>query len=391
VKYFSADLIFTNLGTPLRNHIVVTDNDGVILDITNSDQVSGDVINVNGAIVPGFINAHCHLELSHLKNQLPTGTGLIPFIKSVVTLRDFPESEILEAIDRADEEMYRNGIVAVGDISNKSDTAECKSKSRLKYYTFVEMFDFLQENQARSTFDNYLEVLKSQSASNNNKKSCVPHAPYSVSVELFRLINAQNSSEQTVSIHNQETWHENAFFKNRKGDFINFYKDFGINISEFAATGKNSIYYAIDNMSPKANTLFVHNTMTEEEDIINAQSWNSNCFWVTCPNANLYIENKLPHYQKFIDQGARMCIGTDSLSSNWQLSILEELKTIEKYQSYIETELLVKWSSFHAAEALGYDNLGVIGRGKKPGLVALESNGMDPFRISEVRRCYRLI
>jgi len=255
MRYFSADLIYTNEGPALSDHVIITDEAGTIVNVVPREDVHTDVIHVDGAIVPGFVNAHCHLELSHLKDQLDTGTGLIPFIRSVVTLRDFPQEEIDDAIRRADLEMSENGIVAVGDISNKVDTALTKSKSNIHYYTFVEMFDFLQDENAQNTFDQYHAVYKEQSDVNGNKKSCVPHAPYSVSPTLFDLINNQNTHEQTISIHNQETIHENLLFQNKTGELIDFYKGFGISIDPFKPIGKPSIDYAISHMSPRQKNL----------------------------------------------------------------------------------------------------------------------------------------
>jgi cytosine/adenosine deaminase-related metal-dependent hydrolase len=391
MKFFTADRIFNNTGPYLTNKTIVTDDRGEILDIVDSNSVSADVKKINGAIVPGFVNAHCHLELSHLKDQLDTGTGLIPFIRSVVTLRDFPEDIIQEAIMNADREMYRNGIVAVGDISNKSDTAPCKLKSKINYYTFVEMFDFLQEDQAEIYFNQYLNTFHAHSNQGNFKKSCAPHAPYSVSRKLFDLINKFNPSDCTVSIHNEETIAENTFFIDKTGEFLDFYSGFGINLEDFRPIGKTSIHYALKHMNPNNRTLFVHNTLSETQDIKAAQNWNKNSYWVTCPNANLYIENRLPDYRKFVDQNAKMAVGTDSLSSNWQLSVLEELKTIQRYQSWLDTETLIKWSSYYGAEALGFDEFGSISKGKKPGLVALESRIGDQFKLDMVNKCYRLI
>ncbi|MEE9374249.1 MAG: amidohydrolase family protein [Saprospiraceae bacterium] len=391
MKYFSADLIFTNVQTALREKVIVTDDKGKILDLVNSAFVSADVQHIHGAIVPGFVNAHCHLELSHLKEKLPTGTGLIPFIRSVVTLRDFPQEVIIQAIKNADEEMYINGIVAVGDISNQIDTAKTKEDSLIHYYTFVEMFDFLQEEDAKTIFDQYMEVYNGQSNSGYNKKSCVPHAPYSVSPSLFSLINRQNGNYHTVSLHNQETSHENQFFIDKKGALLDFFKGFGISLSNFTPTGKPSIDYAMAYMNPKNKTLFVHNTMCDHRDIRLAHKWNKNSYWITCPNANLFIENRLPDYKTFVNEGAKMGVGTDSLSSNWQLSILEEIKTIQRYQSFLDTETLIKWSSYYSAQALSYDHLGSIEVGKTPGLVALEGIDHKNSLLKEVTAVNRLI
>jgi len=125
-------------------------------------------------------------------------------------------------------------------------------------------------------------------------------------------------------------------------------------------------------MDPNCRTLFVHNTESTPDDIRAAQAWSDNIYWATCPNANLYIENRLPNYQYFLDTGAKMTIGTDSLTSNWQLSILEEMKTIARFQSYVPFQTLLRWATINGAEALGFDDqLGSIEVGKKPGLLLL--------------------
>ena len=114
----------------------------------------------------------------------------------------------------------------------------------------------------------------------------------------------------------------------------------------------------------------MHNTQTRAEDIRAAQAWGAErVFWASCPNANLYIENRLPDYRAFFETDARLTLGTDSLSSNWQLSILEEMKTIARYQSCIGWETLLRWATLNGAEALGMsERLGSIEAGKRPGI-----------------------
>ena len=156
-------------------------------------------------------------------------------------------------------------------------------------------------------------------------------------------------------------------------------------------------------MDPSQRTLFVHNTMTTEKDIKAAHLWganhqqptnnrrraNTNVYWATCANANLYIENRLPDYQNFIKHGAKMSIGTDSLTSNWQLSVLEEMKTIARYQSYIDFETLLEWATLNGAEALGFEkDLGSIEKGKTPGLNLL--NLRSGFALKKNTRVKRL-
>jgi len=275
MKKYTADKVFTLTGNSLNDHVVVTDDEGKILSIDPiSEHDPNSVKKFIGIITPGFVNTHCHLELSHMKGLVNTGTGLIPFISSVVKYRDFPEEQILQAIHDADREMYDGGIVAVGDISNKTDTVATKSESEINYYTFVEMFDFMQSAMTDDTIDQYKEVYEAHSDENGNKKSYVPHAPYSVSEGLYEFIRNENYQESTVSIHNQETAAEQELFKTKTGDFLDFYDGFGFNLDKLQATGKGSIYHAMKYMNAMMKTLFVHNTMTTAEDITAALDWN---------------------------------------------------------------------------------------------------------------------
>ncbi len=382
IHKFSSDQIYTSIGPVLQNSVIITDENGKILGIDNlSLHDTASIKKLDGIICPGFINTHCHLELSHMKGKVDTGTGLLPFLKKVVGFRDIDQDIILQAIKDGDEEMYKNGIVAVGDISNKTDTAAIKNSSKLDYYTFVEMFDFLQPSMTASTISQYRDVMNGQSDTGYNNKSYVPHAPYTVSPDLFNFVNDHNQAGQTVSIHNQETVAEDELFQKGTGGFRDFYNGFGFSLDHFKPSGLTSIHYAIHHLKPIFKTIFVHNTLTSRSDVQAAQAWNANTFWASCPNANLYIENRLPDYSVFIDTEAKVTLGTDSLTSNWQLSIWEEIKTIQKYASYVPLETLLRWATIHGAQALGYDDrLGSIEVGKTPGLVHI-GNDAEPVRL----------
>ncbi len=390
----TASWIYPVSSAPIENGVIVTDNNGKILKIDNYEAHDpASVQHHEGVIVPGFINTHCHLELSHMKGLVPTGSTLIPFITDVVTKRAASTEKIQAAIEAAEKEMIDNGIVAVGDISNTTDTFAQKAKNNLSYYTFLEVFDFLQEDKALETMNKITEeVGKFLMPTTDNRKSYVPHAPYSVSKSLFGLIEIANLFEEqkrgkvvhdkTISIHNQETQAEQDLFLNLTGAFYEFYARFGVSLEKFKPKKRTPIFYALQYMNQKKRTLFVHNTLTTQADIQAAHTWSKNVFWATCPNANLYIENRLPNYKFFIEENARMTIGTDSLTSNWQLSVLEEMKTIQRYQSYIDFDSLLKWATINGAQALGFDKeLGSLEVGKTPGLNLMDLKADKILRV----------
>ncbi len=367
---YTATYVYPVSSPPIANGIVETAEDGSILGVHHptKESLAGELIHVDGILTPGFINTHCHLELSHLAGRSQTGKTLLPFLVDVVTMRENDPATIEAAITRQDRLMWEAGIQAVGDICNRLDTAAVKRDSPVRYYSFVEMFDFLQPATAEKNFAQYRAVYKKQGGA----KSAVPHAPYTVSDPLYRRINGLNVGQETVSIHNQETPAEDELFLTGGGPFVEFFRGFGATLEDFSAPGTTSIRYAMQRMDPSKRTLFVHNTLTTEVDIAAAQAWGENgVYWATCPNANLYIENRLPRYDRFLNQDAKVTIGTDSLTSNWQLSVLEELKTIAKYQSYVPFAALLRWATLNGAEALQFDDLGSLEEGKKPGLLAL--------------------
>jgi len=391
MKKISADLVITNNGPPQQDQVIILDDSNTIIELANTaDHDPSSVKRYRGAIIPGFVNAHCHLELSHLYGMVETGTGLLPFMQKVVQMREIGQEIIDQAIRDGDQEMIDNGIVAVGDISNQVDTFEIKRSSRIRYYTFVEMFDFMQPQKSDEFFTNYLQVFEQAPDDNSNRKTAVPHAPYSVSPVLFKKIKSLQKSDCTVSVHNQETVEEDLLFRHGTGKFGDFFQEFGFTLNHFQPTGMSSIRYTLSHLDPNQRTLLVHNTMTSSEDIVFVERWSNLVYWATCPNANLYIENQLPHYQKFIDQNCKICVGTDSLTSNWGLSIWEELKTIHKYQSYVPVEELIRWATINGAQALGFEkSLGSIEHGKRPGLnlVDLDDSGGVDLRGS----CQRLL
>jgi cytosine/adenosine deaminase-related metal-dependent hydrolase len=377
----SADYVYPVSEKPLKGGIITYDDQsGEIISVLASENANEKPGNhFPGILIPGFINAHCHLELSHLKGHIPTGTGLLPFLKAVVTLREFPPEEILNAIEYQDRAMWEAGIMAVGDISNKTDTAACKRKSPIRYATFIEFFDFMQPQLSSKFAAQYGDVFHQFHPKNEDQLSAVPHAPYTVSEGLFAQIKEYNTPRSIVSIHNQETAHEDDLFLTGSGGFPSFFKEFGFDFSTFTPTGKPSIHYAMEHMDPGLKTLFVHNTKTLAPEIRAAEKWSqAGVYWVSCPNANLFIENQLPNYRLFMEEQAKVCLGTDSLSSNWQLSILEEIKTLSKYCSYLDFDTLLLWATLNGAEALGMsDTLGSLSPGKTPGILLLENGSKD--------------
>lgn len=385
MKYrkFKGDKMFNGFGFIDNEQVLITDEHGTVIELTSTQDAGEQIEQFDGTICPGFINAHCHLELSHLKDVIPPHTGLIPFLLDVVGKRDFPMETILDRIEKAEKEMFQDGIVAVGDIGNTANTLETKRNSKIRWNNFVEVLSFSDEMSPKR-MQEYNEVLKAfndaelELEKDHFKSALVPHAPYTISNLTFKEINRLTPGA-VISMHNQEHPAEDVLYKTGEGDYLPFLKIFGFDASPFPITGKSALRSCLPHFNNKQRVLLVHNTFIPEEDIAfaihYAKEHLAGVHFCLCPNANLYIENKMPPILKLMEQGADLVLGTDSYSSNWQLSIASEIKTINERLPEIPLETILRWATINGAKALEReDELGSFEKGKKPGVVLLDRN-----------------
>ncbi len=356
--------------------VIEIGDDDTILSVSQKPQPAAT--HYDGILAPGFVNVHCHLELSHMKGVVPEYTGLIPFLKTIPRHRnDHTDDQKKAARHNGYNELLQNGVVAVGDISNTTDTLDIRALGGMHFYTFVESIGFNDANAQRS-FDYALKVYDAFAAQHGNmqlKQAIIPHAPYSVSSSLFRLIDA-HKSDVVISIHNQESEEENKYFLQKEGNVRDLLHTLGIDDTLFMPSGKSSLQSYLEWISATHPFIFVHNTYTKREDVKHAHQLLKEAYWCLCPNANLYIENTLPDIDMFISEGACICVGTDSLASNHQLSVLSELQSIKNRYPHITWETLLVWGTSNGAQALQMqDIIGTIEPGKKPGI--LQITGLD--------------
>ncbi|HMH32763.1 MAG TPA: hypothetical protein VK543_07020, partial [Puia sp.] len=193
--------LFTGHSMLNESAVLIISADGEVLDLLETDEAGEGVETFRGILCPGLVNCHCHLELSHLKGLIPEKTGLVDFVFTVITQRHFPETEIYDAISQAEDNMLANGVVAVGDICNNLLTIPQKQRQRLSYYNFVEVSGWMPQ-LAEARFQrsrSYYEVFE-QLPIVGDQCSLSPHAPYSVSDELWDLMRPY-FGKKTVTIH----------------------------------------------------------------------------------------------------------------------------------------------------------------------------------------------
>ncbi|MEA2107239.1 MAG: amidohydrolase family protein [Bacteroidota bacterium] len=394
MRRIAANYIFPVTSKPLKNGIVEIDDQGKILNIIDTEGAISESRNLefyNGVLTPGFVNSHCHLELSELKNVLEEKRGLPFFIQQMFEYRKQSKTNrTFQAIEDADESMVQNGIVAVGDIVNTNTTIETKRKSKIYYHSFVEISGLATDyrerfNTAKKRYDEFF--------AQGLASSIVPHAPYSVSVDLFRLIKDEAVRQGSIlSIHNQESKDENELFLSGAGNLLKTFKNLGIDLSSWKAQGKTSLRTIMNFLPTKNHLLFVHNVYSTNNEIQQVSKTFANSFFVFCPLSNLFIENKLPDINSFLDFSDKITLGTDSLASNKSLSILNEMKQIHKVYPTIAFDKLLQWASLNGAKALNIGHqYGSLEKGKTPGINLISNFDFDEMQITENSAVKRIV
>jgi len=381
MRKISAHMILDGRGKYYSKGIITIDPDGTILAIQDTHGIlkeSEEVEFFSGMLVPGFVNAHCHIELSHLQHTFTEGAGFVPFLKQVVDHRVSDPDKVIQAAEKADWLMYKNGIVAVGDIANGTTAFEAKKHSKIVYYTFVEALGFSPERAVKAFewTQNCINIAES----NGLSASIVPHSPYAVSGSLFRAIAAEALRTGSIlSLHSQESNSEDDLYHSGTGEMVTHLQDnLGIDTSFFMPTGESAIQSTLEYLPLGNNLLLVHNLNTKQADIdyIACVRDLGNTWFVLCPGSNLYIQNRLPDIALLRKNGLQICLGTDSLASNHQLSILEEMKIVQDAFPEVTIHELTQWASWNGANALKMGEwAGSIEVGKRPGINLL--SGVD--------------
>lgn len=384
-QFFSSQQIHDGNRFLPQESVLVFDSDGCFLErIHASDKEKNAVHYFDGILTPGFINAHVHLELSYLKSRISEGNGLHEFIREIEAQK-LPSGEIIqEQIRIADDEMWRSGVVAAGDICNTDQTFSVKSSSHIYYHDFIEVYAF-HPDRAQQAIEKGLRVAEHRMSLLSNKKqgafSIVPHAPYSVSQKLFSLLSdyaTENSS--LLSIHMQENEDENLLFLNKTGRILLRLKEFGIDTSFFQSTGKNSLKSVLEFLPNHLKTLLVHSTFSTRNDVDFANQYNPDIYFCFCPRANYYIERRLPDFALFSELNNKLTLGTDSLASNHSLNMGEEIGFLLSNCVNLKLEEVLRWSTINGAKFLGIDDwAGSFENGKKPGLALLSNRSQKLF------------
>ena len=366
------------IGDELRRNIVISVDDNrqiVAIDEVASLDSCASVEFFPGILIPGMINAHCHLELSYLHGAIVEGSGFAGFARAIGAVRNnFSTEERLRAASVADADMWEQGIEAVIDIANDELVMPIKTRSRIEYLTLFEAFGLTTQQ-----LDNHRDM-----ASKWAQSSITPHSTYSLQDGIFR--SAVKANNTTLSIHFLESKDEVELYHN-EGSLHQWYDKMGWECDFLHyATPAERITASI---TPEKRVVLVHGCEATAIDIERISThFTTPATWALCPESNRYISGSKPPVELLRTKGAKIAIGTDSLASARELSMVENMRLLGDVPL---TELL-RWATKNGAEAMGLDaKLGTIEVGKTPGIVLLENCDLHNLRLTPESRTRRIL
>ena len=395
MKRFTADYIYTLEGyEPIAGGFVEVEDDGTVIRTGSCPSPASEENYVHGAIIPGMVNAHCHVELSSMWKLFRKGTGMAGFIDQINALRDTTTREQkLGQIRLRMDQMWNAGVSAMADISNCADSFAIKAASPMYTRTFIEVFGTEPEDCESVIGD--ARRLEREAASYSLDAGITPHSCYTMSPQLLSAASAAGLETGFLSYHSEESDEEEQMLVSGSGPLYD--NRVAAGMSTPPVTGKSSLLYFIDRLRSavdvpvRGKVLLVHEVCLDGEGCDAIKSCLENAYVALCPLSNIFIHNALPPVRLMRERGLRIAVGTDSLSSNDDLDMIKEVFCLQQNFPEIPTGEILSWACLGGASFLGKDGvLGSLAPGKKPGLVAV-SNIADGGRLTTASVSKRII
>lgn len=395
MKKIAANYIYPLTSNPIKNGYIKVNDEGVITEVGQLNGECEDTEFYNGILCPGFTNAHCHIELSHLKGLFKEATGMSGFINQINELRSSADKpERIKALEEQFDSLYAQGVSAMSDISNCDESFAIKAKSPLRTRTFIELFGTLPQEA-----DEVIEggkQLETTAKEYGIEAAITPHSCYTMSPQLLARASEEGLKSGFLSYHSQESPEEEELIISGTGALAENYK--GRNLPTPPVTGKPALLYFLERLlsfsaKPVHGRInLVHNVTVNQESIDAALATLTEPFWTICPLSNIFIHRSLPDIDLMRKNNLSICIGTDSLSSNKILSIIEEIKCLQNHFPHIKLNEFLVWACLNGAKAIGYEKeLGSFEVGKKPGIVLVDNINWNTFGLTEKSRSTRLV
>jgi cytosine/adenosine deaminase-related metal-dependent hydrolase len=360
---------------------VVTAADGTIVAVGSRRDLVAEFASLpeertEGALLPGLVNAHTHLELSVLAGHLPGGEGVPVWAMQVTrALAEFSVEQRFDAACRAAFAAVASGTAAVGDVGNSLLAVPALAQAGLGGVLFHELLGSREAATGDALADaerEQRELLESHRWPANLRRVPAPHALYSASPDLLRRIFAAAAQAPCpTSIHVAEGEDEIQLLTDGTGRWVEILARLRVPAGE-RTPGKGPLAYleSLGAFAGRHPPLLVHMVCAGTQDVALAQKYRAPV--VLCPRSNLHISGRLPDARALVGAGVPLALGTDGLGSSPDVSLWGEMAALASRFPDLEPEIWLRAATAGGAAALGLDALGTFAPGKRPGILGLK-------------------
>ncbi|MDR4503243.1 MAG: amidohydrolase family protein [Candidatus Scalindua sp.] len=350
-----AKYLLTNPNTVIENGAVIIRNSRIAFAGSFSDipgnQPHGMTDLGNSAIVPGLINAHTHLELTHLDGRIDFTGSFADWIRKIIEAKKaWTEHDCTLSVRAGIKKCIEAGTTTIADVTRNGFSLKELQKSKLRKVLFYEVINF-DPSQAEAIMRDFKTRVTGMKEDPLLATGIFPHSPYTVSNELYtRCSNVSDELKILISTHICETDEEIEFLTKGTGNLAELLSDLNM-LKEWAAPGLRPIAY-LDNLGIlKRNVLLAHCNYVSQEELMMVKRAKAQV--VFCPKSHRYFQHKNHPFREFIDHNINTALGTDSLASNDSLSILDEMKHLYNQENGMEPQDIFSMGTVGGARALG--------------------------------------
>jgi aminodeoxyfutalosine deaminase len=308
------------------------------------------------ALVPQLVNAHTHLEFSALNRPLDAGASFPDWIRSVIRLRQSNDFDARAATDAGLHESVAAGVTTLGEISTNDDLLSLPEDSEMQVVSFREFIGLAADgvDEAANMAQRHISRFQNCPEPVRQHAGISPHAPYSVHPDLFEtLIEISRDRRVTVAMHLAETREEMELLSNGTGPFRDFLQSLDL-WDPAVFRGGRDVRPFLESLSTVRRALVVHgNYLTATE--LGFLSSHQNLALVYCPRTHAHFRHSSHPWQRVLQAGGRVVLGTDGRASNPDLSIWRELQYAARQAPDFTAPQLLRMITTDAADALGLD------------------------------------
>lgn len=337
-------------------------------------------IDLGGAVIlPGLVNAHTHLELSHLAGRVPPAEHFVTWVRAMLAVRfgqPATVGAVVEAVVQAIADMNGTGTVAVGDIGNTDAAVRPLAASPLSGVHFKEALGFRGADAHQISSQARREALVSMRVLSEERRhgiavSVAPHAPYSTSPALIQelvrglpvgsVLDTPVPASPVSSIHLAESHEELEFLMHGTGPFRALLADLGAWDEAWTPPRAGPVAYVQQLGALHRDLLVVHGTQLTRRELDVLTEVGSTL--VLCVRSNAWVGAGVPPVADAVASGVRLAIGTDSLASVEDLNLFAELAALRRVAPEVPASTILRAATWGGAEALGCRCLGYLGPG----------------------------